>query len=142
MNPSAPEFHVARDFAVAQKLAVLATVSPLGDPEAALMGVAVTPELEIVFDTFRANRKYANLKAHPRVAAVIGYGAVSIQYEGIAEELKPDPEEHFLKLYYEAFPGGAQRHDLPGMTYFVIHPRWLRYCDYTQRPPVIREFQF
>jgi nitroimidazol reductase NimA-like FMN-containing flavoprotein (pyridoxamine 5'-phosphate oxidase superfamily) len=53
------------EFMKNERLAVLATV-------AALMGVAVTPQLEIVFDTVKSSRKCPNLKKNPRVALVVG----------------------------------------------------------------------
>ena len=45
-----------------ESLAVLATVGDNGQPQAALMGFAVTRELEIIFDTVKTSRKYPNLK--------------------------------------------------------------------------------
>jgi len=72
-----------------ESLAVLATAAVNGQPEAALMGFAVTPELEIIFDTVKSSRKYPNLKKNPRVAWVIGCTTeVTVQYEGVAEELE------------------------------------------------------
>jgi hypothetical protein len=47
---------------------VLTTATNSGQPEAALVGFAVTPVLEIIFDTVRSSRKYPNLKENPRVA--------------------------------------------------------------------------
>ena len=55
-----------------ERLGVLATVALDGSPEAALMGVVTTPELELIFDTVKSSRKYPNLKNNPRVAWVIG----------------------------------------------------------------------
>ena len=133
----------ALEFARGERLAVLSTVSPAGPPEAALMGVAVTPDFEIVFDTLRSTRKYANLSANPSAALVIGCaGPVSIQYEGTAYELAGDELERYLAIYFAAFPDGVERRNWPGMTYFVVRPAWVRYCDYRQRPPAIREFRF
>jgi hypothetical protein len=40
-------------FIAKQKLGVLATLSPGGRPQSALVGIAVTPELEIIFNTGR-----------------------------------------------------------------------------------------
>lgn len=51
-----------------ERLAVLSTVTDSGQPQAALMGMAVTPPLEIIFDTVKSSRKYPNLKKNPRVA--------------------------------------------------------------------------
>lgn len=45
-----------------ESLAVLATATENGQPEAALMGFAVTPGLEIIFDTVKSSRKSPNLK--------------------------------------------------------------------------------
>src|SRR5689334_9550644 len=85
------EFETALAFATRQKLAVLSTVSTEGQPQSALMGVAITPDFEIVFDTLATTRKYDNLRANRRVALVIGCAnAVTLQYEGIAEELQGD----------------------------------------------------
>lgn len=143
MIPNGSELNQVREFAVAQRIAALATVSPSGDPEAALMGVAVTPDFEIVFDTLNTTRKYTNLAANLRVALVVGCsGGVSIQYEGVAEVLDAQRDETYLELYFGAFPNGRSRQQWVGMTYFLIRPRWLRYCDYTQHPPRVREFQF
>jgi general stress protein 26 len=51
---------------------VLTTATKSGQPQAALMGFAVTPKLEIIFDSVRSSRKYSNLKENPRVAWVVG----------------------------------------------------------------------
>jgi len=55
------------------RLAVQATVAPDGAPQAAVVGFAVSDELEIVFDTLDTARKYHNLRADPRIALVIGW---------------------------------------------------------------------
>lgn len=114
-----------------ERLAVLATASENGSPEAALMGFAVTPELEIVFDTVKTSRKYPNLKKNPRVAWVIGCTTeTTVQYEGIADELAAEDLAKYKKTYFGAFPDGPARETWPGITYFVVRPKWVRYCDY------------
>jgi general stress protein 26 len=60
------------EFRIKEQLAVLSTVADSGQPQAALMGMAVTPPLEIIFDTVKSSRKYPNLKKNPRVAWVVG----------------------------------------------------------------------
>lgn len=133
--------NAALDFAATQKFAVISTVSKTHGPESALMGIAVTPDFEIIFDTRNTTRKYANLLANAGAALVIGCsGPVSIQYEGVAEELTGAELDRFLPIYFAAFPDGRDRQSWPGMTYFIVRPKWLRYCDYSQRPPLIREF--
>src|ERR1043165_425319 len=73
------------DYINSHKLAVIATVNEDGDPESAVIGIAVTKELEIIFDTVRSSRKYHNLLKRPRASFVIGWDDEStIQYEGTA----------------------------------------------------------
>jgi len=55
------------------RLGVLSTVSPSGDPEAAVVGIAVTDRLEIVFDTLDSTRKCENLRRRNKIAFVIGW---------------------------------------------------------------------
>jgi hypothetical protein len=44
-------------FVTQHKLGVLGSISPRGAPQSALVGIAVTPELEIIFDTVSSSRK-------------------------------------------------------------------------------------
>jgi general stress protein 26 len=126
-----------------ERLAVLATVAEDGSPEAALMGFAVTPKLEMVFDTVKTARKYPNLKKNPRVAWVIGCTTeTTVQYEGIAEELAGEDLAKYKKTYFAAFPEGPARQTWPGITYFVVRPKWVRYCDYEPSRRRIVEKQF
>ena len=57
------------------RLGVIATASRDGMPEAALVNFAVTPDLELIFETTSATRKYSNLKNNPRAEMVIGWDA-------------------------------------------------------------------
>ena len=126
-----------------ERLAVLATVAENGQPEAALMGFAVTPELELVFDTVKGSRKYPNLKKNPRVAWVIGCTTeVTVQYEGIAEELEGEELAKYKRPYFAAFPDGPARESWPGITYFLVRPKWVRYCDYDPENRRIDEMKF
>ena len=130
-------------FMNSERLAVLATAGENGQPEAALMGFAVTPELEIIFDTVRSSRKYPNLKKNPRVAWVIGCTTeVTVQYEGIAEELEGTEMAIYKKPYFAKFPDGPARESWPGITYFVVRPKWVRYCDYDPAKRRIEEMSF
>lgn len=126
-----------------RKLAVLASVSPEGAPEAAMMGIAVTPGLEIIFDTVRSARKYANLLANPRVALVIGgEGEITVQYEGVAEELGGDMLRSYQDVYFGTYPDGCDRLKWPGITYFRVNPRWVRYSNFNENDREITEFEF
>jgi Pyridoxamine 5'-phosphate oxidase len=55
-----------------QKLGVLGTLSPGGSPQSALVGIAVTPELEIIFDTVKSSRKFQNLMSNSGCSFVVG----------------------------------------------------------------------
>jgi general stress protein 26 len=80
-----------RTYLQQHRIAVLATVNDQGAPEAALVGVAVTDELDLVFDTLAATRKHANLRRCPRTAVVFsGPGECTVQCEGEASLLDPE----------------------------------------------------
>ena len=125
------------------KLGVVSTIGPTGTPQSALMGIAVTEQLEIVFDTVKSSRKYPNLSARPACSFVIGgwnTGEQTVQYEGMAEELKSPELERYQEIYFQAYPDGPSRLTWPGIVYFVVRPTWIRYSDFDQRPPLVREF--
>ncbi len=127
------------------RLGVLGTIGPGGTPQSALMGIAVTEKLEIVFDTVRSSRKYPNLIARPACSFVIGgwgVGGQTVQYEGEAEELQPPELGRYQEIYFKAYPDGPTRLSWPGITYFVVRPNRIRYSDFDQNPPLIREFTF
>ncbi len=124
------------------KLGVLGTIGPDGAPQSALVGIATTPQLELVFDTVRSSRKYANLVARPPCSFVVGWtGEQTVQFEGLAEELRPPELERYQKAYFQAWPDGPARMSWPGIVYFVVRPVWLRYSDFDQSPPLICEFR-
>jgi general stress protein 26 len=130
-------------FMGSERLGVLTTATNSGQPQAALMGFAVTPELEIIFDTVRSSRKYPNLKANPRVAWVVGCTTeVTVQYEGEAEELEGKALAKYKAIYFQKFTDGPAREHWAGMTYFVVRPKWVRYCDYNPGSRRIEEQQF
>ena len=111
----------------------LATVGADGAPQAAVIGVAVAPGRELVFDTLTATRKYGNLVARPRVALTIGWDDFrTLQYEGDAELLVPETPVHeaLLERYLARFPDGYKRLAWVGIAHFRVRPRWLRYSDY------------
>ncbi len=59
-------------FMRAHPLAVQASVSADGEAQAAVVGIVVTDEFEVFFDTSEETRKVANLRRNPRIAFVIG----------------------------------------------------------------------
>jgi hypothetical protein len=119
--------------------AVVATVSPDGAPEAALVEMAVTPAGDLVFDTKTEARKVGNLAQDARVAIVVGWGGrVSIQVEGDAELLTGAEREELAALYSEQFPQRPPVNDLFAL--YRVRPGWLRYCEATPiGPPIVVE---
>jgi pyridoxine/pyridoxamine 5'-phosphate oxidase len=107
------------------------------------VGFAVTEKLEIIFDTVKSSRKYSNLIARAECAFVFGWsGEQTVQYEGIAEELAGESLRRYQDIYFHAWPDGPARLSWPGIVYFVVRPTWVRYSDFDQSPPLIREFTF
>jgi len=113
------------------RLGVQSTVSSSGDPQAAVVGIAVTSELEIVFDTVDTSRKCRNLRANPRIAFVIGWDQeITAQLEGIADEPTGKERERVLESYFAAYPDGRDRLAWKGITHFRVRPTWIRYSDF------------
>jgi hypothetical protein len=107
------------------------------------MGFAVTPEPEIIFDTVRSSRKYANLKENPRVAWAAGCTTeVTVQYEGEAEELEGEALAKYKRICFQKFTDGPARENWAGITYFLVRPKWVRYCDYHPESQRIEEQRF
>ncbi len=130
-------------FIAEHHMTVLSTVSPANTPESALVAFAVTPAFEIIFDTVRSSRKYGFLVAKPSIAFVIGWeGEVTVQYEGEAEEPVGERLAFFQTVYFRKFPDAPARLEWPGITYFVVRPKWIRYSDYGKAPAQIVEFTF
>ena len=112
-------------FLVKQKLGVLGTIGPTGAPQSALMGIAATDKLEIVFDTVKSSRKYPNLIARPACSFVIGgwsTGEQTVQFEGEAEELRSPELERYQETYFKVYPDGPSRMTWPGITISLSGP--------------------
>ena len=124
-------------------LGVVSTLGSDGAPQSALVGIAVTPELEIVFDTVQRSRKFTNLMRDSRASLVAGWqDEITVQYEGTARRISSSELGHYHQVYFRKFPDGPARLNWEGITYFVVTPRWIRYSDYHRSPPQIVEFAF
>lgn len=122
---------------------VISSTSSNGTPQSALVGIAVTQDLEIVFDTVKSSRKYPNLIERPSCSFVVGWGAEqTVQFEGIAIEPEDAELERVQKAYFAAWPDGPERVLWPNIAYFVVQPRWIRFSDFDQIPPLIVEMSF
>ncbi len=122
---------------------VVSSISAKGTPESALVGIAVSPDLKIVFDTVRSSRKYPNLIARPACCFVVGWsGEQTVQFEGMAVEPKGPDLKRYQEIYFAVWPDGPSRMTWPGIAYFAVEPQWIRYSDFDQRPPVIEELTY
>jgi pyridoxine/pyridoxamine 5'-phosphate oxidase len=120
---------------------VVSSISRNGTPQSALVGIATTSDLEIVFDTVKTSRKYPNLIERPSCSFVVGWsGEQTVQFEGMAEEPAGPELTRCQEAYFAAWPDGPARMSWPGIAYFVVRPRWIRYSDYDRSPPLIEEF--
>lgn len=129
-------------FLRAQPWAVEAIVTQQGEPQAAVIGIAVTDELELVFDTVGTSRKATNLRASPRIALVVGWdGGQTAQIEGVADEPTGDELQRLKEVYLRRFPDGHDRVRLPGIAYFRVSPAWIRYSDFRTTPPTMAVFE-
>jgi hypothetical protein len=133
------------DYLRNERLGVVGTLAPSGEPQAALVGYAVTSGLELLFDTLRTTRKYRNMMANPLVSFTVGNTAGhgderTVQCEGIAAELSGEPLERLRPVYFATWPDGVERVQWPHITWFVIRPRWIRYSDFNI--PMTQEWSF
>jgi hypothetical protein len=122
---------------------VISSLAADRTPQSALVGVAITPELEIVFDTLKTTRKYVNLVVRPACSVVLWWGGEqAVQLDGVAFEPAGAAVEHYREVYFGAWPDGRDRLTWAGITHLVVRPRWIRATDYDQSPPAIEETCF
>jgi len=125
-------------------LAVVATLGPAGEPQAALVGVGVTDAFQIVFDTVVTSRKHANLAADPRASVTFsGPAEQTLQWQGLAHPVSTtsDADAPWREVYYRAWPECRAHLAWPTLAYWRLDPLWLRFSDY-DRGPLIFERAF
>ena len=129
------------DFLAGCKLGVLGTIGTDKRPQSSLIGIATSGELEIIFDTLKSTRKYCNLIARPSCSLAIAWTVEqTVQDEGEATELTASELGRCQEIYFEAWPECRSHLSWTGITYFLVRPPWIRFGDFDQRPPFIREF--
>ncbi|UJP10407.1 pyridoxamine 5'-phosphate oxidase family protein [Microbacterium sp. KUDC0406] len=116
---------------------VVATVSPAGGPEAALVGLAALEDGTLIFNTPDAARKVDNLRTNDRVAVVVSAGDVSVQAEGSAIIATGAQRERYGSAYERRFPGSRAFAD--GFLVVAVHPSWVRVYDAGIRPAAVAE---
>jgi len=132
------------EFLRSRRYAVQSSSHPGGAPQSAVVGIAVSDDFEIVFDTLGTSRKAANLRQRAEIAFVIGSlegeDERTVQVEGRADEPQGAERARLIDLYLAVFPDGRARQQWPSLTYMRATPQWLRYSDYTRKPPLIAEW--
>jgi general stress protein 26 len=131
------------EFMRSHRYAVQASVSAEGRPQAAVVGIAVSDALEIVFDTVDSSRKAANLRANASIAFVIGGthdgDERTLQLEGPVDVPTGADRDRIRELYFSRFPDGRDRLAWPGLIHVRVKPSWMRYSDFNRNPPQIVE---
>jgi pyridoxine/pyridoxamine 5'-phosphate oxidase len=113
------------------RYAVQASTAVDGAPQAAVIGIAVSDDLEVVFDTLGTSRKAVNLRREPRIALVVGWDdEQTVQLEGVADEPRGDELARLKAVYFAQFPDGPEREQWPDITYVRVRLRWARYSDF------------
>jgi len=129
-------------FLKSHKLGVIATAAGR-QPEAAAVDFSETNALEIILTTLAFYRKYKNLKKNRKVAFVVGgEKSVTLQYEGLAEELSRNAFKKYYKRHVHKNPIEKKFGVMPEARFFKIKPTWLRYSDFTKQPNEIFELKF
>ena len=126
------------------QLAVVSTIGSDGKPGSALVGIAVSGNLDIIFDTVKTSRKYYNILNNKHVAIVIGWdNETTVQYEGEAGILGDDAiSDNYRQIYYTAWPDGRERAETwPGLVHIKVSPKWIRYSNFNA-PVKIEEIKF
>jgi len=111
---------------------VVSSVAAAGQgPQSAVVGVAISDELELVFDTLASTRKAQNIQRDPRVSVVVGWDEEqTVQFEGTAHEPQGAELAEAQRVYFARFPDGPTRLAWPGITYFLVRATWIRFSDF------------
>lgn len=149
MSNEAPGFRPSRqevyDFLLTQKLGVLATLGPEGQPQAATVAFSTTPGLEFVFGTDESSRKSHNITSRSKASFVVTDPSrrYTVQLEGDARSLsKQEFEENYAAGHFEKSPASIPFKDVAGQAFFVVSPVWLRFSDCNPKDWELTEFDF
>ena len=119
------------DYVRATGDAVVSTVGPNGEPQAAYLAITATQAGELVFDAKADSRKVANLRRDPRIAVVVG-GAdgTTLQVQGVADFPSGALLESCVDAYLSAFPQFAESLQGDAVVVIRVTVDWARFGDY------------
>lgn len=114
------------------KLMVVSTLSHNGLPQSAVVAFCETSDLDILFGTSNKTRKYNNLQKSKQVSLVIGWNQnekITIQYEGIAQEVKDAELASIKEIFLKKNPSSKKFAMRSEQRFFKIKPKWIRYSN-------------
>jgi hypothetical protein len=118
------------EFVGDHRYGVVATLGAAGEPQAAIVGIAVTDRGEVVFDALPDSRKAINVNVDERVALVVlTDNEATLQCEGAADRPPEGDLARCQETYFKAFPEGRQR-AVDGAILIRITPHWARISDF------------
>lgn len=114
-------------------LGVVATVSPDGDPSAALIGMTALSSGQILFCAKGDGRTLRNIRDHARVALVFSRDDIeTIQIEGNAWIPRGEVLTGLLAEWKLANPDSGIFNPGSDLTLVVVEPTWMRNYLVTQ----------
>jgi general stress protein 26 len=113
---------------------VVASVNPAFEPQAALVAISQTDNLEIIFGTLVNTRKYMNLQHNPKVAFVIGSDRTVVQLQGVASEIIGEESVFYRNMHVVKHPESKKYFENPEERWFRVTPSWIRYTDHSVNP--------
>lgn len=113
------------EFVRRTRLGVVATTDRRGNPEAAVVDLAITDDGVLLFTSKKQARKVVNLATNDRVAIVVGLEPVSLQIEGDAELLVGAEREQPAAEYQAQLPHRPQVTDAYAL--HRVRPTFVRY---------------
>lgn len=126
-----------------QRVGVVATQRPEGDPHAAVMHFSVDRDRrEVFFSTDRKSVKVSGLPTHDRAAFATGWSEKdwkTVQLRGRIRVAADDELPTIHACHYAKHPQSAAFKDDPNTVFLVLSPDWLRYSDLGVVPERVEE---
>jgi len=127
----------AIEFLMHNDVAVVATTSPVGEPQAAALYYIAESAKILYFVTGSNTKKFQNLRENARVAFVVGSGSepVTLQGGGIAEVIHGGRKDEILDKFKKIVERERSWPILevlsPGfIEVFCVHVSWLSWLDH------------